>query len=76
MNETETRETATEQVTETKSNEQAVLKTAKNVIIVPGYGMAIAQAQHLVKELADKLRGYGASVKFAIHPLQDACLDI
>ncbi len=70
MNETETsEETVVESTAETKSNEQAVLKKAKNVIIVPGYGMAIAQAQHLVKELADKLRGYGASVKFAIHPV-------
>ncbi|HQC55270.1 MAG TPA: NAD(P)(+) transhydrogenase (Re/Si-specific) subunit beta, partial [Clostridia bacterium] len=54
---------------EAKPSEQAILKSAKNVIIVPGYGMAIAQAQHLVKELADKLRGYGANVKFAIHPV-------
>ena len=46
-----------------------VLKQAKKVIIVPGYGMAIAQAQHLVKELADTLEAKGAEVKFAIHPV-------
>ncbi len=47
----------------------AVIKQAKNVIIVPGYGMAIAQAQYQVKELADLLKEQGASVKFAIHPV-------
>lgn len=47
----------------------AVLKNAKSVIIVPGYGMAIAQAQHLVKELADKLVKNGATVKYAVHPV-------
>ncbi|MFA6890379.1 MAG: NAD(P)(+) transhydrogenase (Re/Si-specific) subunit beta, partial [Bacilli bacterium] len=46
-----------------------VLKNAKRVIIVPGYGMAIAQAQHLVKQLADKLIGQGAVVKYAVHPV-------
>jgi len=47
----------------------ACLKGAKEVIIVPGYGMAIAQAQHVVKALADKLRAHGTTVKFAIHPV-------
>ncbi len=47
----------------------AVLKEAKKVIIVPGYGMAIAQAQHLVKQLADKLKNNGATIKYAIHPV-------
>lgn len=46
-----------------------MLKNAKKVIIVPGYGMALAQAQHLVKQLADKLTLNGAEVKFAIHPV-------
>ena len=46
-----------------------VLKTAKKVIIVPGYGMALAQAQHLVKQLADNLTKNGAEVKYAIHPV-------
>ena len=46
-----------------------ILKKAKNVIIVPGYGMALAQAQHQVKQLADKLESNGANVRFAIHPV-------
>ncbi len=46
-----------------------ILAEAKSVIIVPGYGMALAQAQHLVKQLADKLEANGADVKFAIHPV-------
>lgn len=46
-----------------------VLKEANNVIIVPGYGMAIAQAQQLVKQLADKIQANGAKVKYAVHPV-------
>ena len=46
-----------------------VLSAAKMVIIVPGYGMALAQAQHLVKQLADTLTRKGAEVRFAIHPV-------
>ena len=46
-----------------------VLSAAKKVIIVPGYGMALAQAQHLVKQLADTLTRKGAEVRFAIHPV-------
>ncbi|MDD2502526.1 MAG: NAD(P)(+) transhydrogenase (Re/Si-specific) subunit beta [Clostridia bacterium] len=45
------------------------LSDAKNVIIVPGYGMALAQAQSLVKRLTDKLEEGGATVKFGIHPV-------
>jgi NAD(P) transhydrogenase subunit beta len=53
----------------TKKTAVHVLAEAKSVIIVPGYGMALAQAQHLVKQLADKLEANGAEVKFAIHPV-------
>ncbi|MGP1520578.1 MAG: NAD(P)(+) transhydrogenase (Re/Si-specific) subunit beta [Treponema sp.] len=45
------------------------LKEAKNIIIVPGYGMAVSQAQSRVKMLADKLEGMGKNVRFAIHPV-------
>ena len=46
-----------------------LLKDAKNVIIVPGYGMAVAQAQHTVFELTRLLRDKGVNVRFAIHPV-------
>lgn len=46
-----------------------ILEAAKNVVVVPGYGMAVAQAQHAVKELCDKLENNGAEVNFAIHPV-------
>jgi len=46
-----------------------ILEAARLVIIVPGYGMAVAQAQHKVRELYDQLRRGGAEVKFAIHPV-------
>ncbi len=46
-----------------------ILKTAKKVVIVPGYGMAIAQAQSQVKALYDTLESQGKEVKFAIHPV-------
>ena len=52
-----------------KDNSSEVLKKAKSVIIVPGYGMALAQAQHLVRQLADKLESNGAKVRYAIHPV-------
>ncbi|NLY70325.1 MAG: NAD(P)(+) transhydrogenase (Re/Si-specific) subunit beta, partial [Clostridiales bacterium] len=52
-----------------KDNLEDILKNAKRVIIVPGYGMALAQAQQHVKQLADKLEANGAKVDFAIHPV-------
>jgi NAD(P) transhydrogenase subunit beta len=46
-----------------------MLKEAKNVIIVPGYGMAVAQAQHTVYEITKALRDQGVNVRFGIHPV-------
>ena len=46
-----------------------IMKNAQKVIIVPGYGMAVAQAQHAVRELADSLKKEGVEVKYAIHPV-------
>jgi len=52
------------------ANETAELLTsAKTVVIVPGYGMAVAHAQHLVSELVDALKTRGVSARFAIHPV-------
>jgi len=47
----------------------ALLKDAKQVIIVPGYGMAVAQAQHVINDITRKLRDQGIEVRFAIHPV-------
>jgi len=46
-----------------------LLTSAKSVIIVPGYGMAVAKAQHSIKELSSRLRARGIKVRFAIHPV-------
>jgi len=56
--------------TETSAKEVAeALNAAKNIIIVPGYGMAVAQAQYPVAEITKKLRAKGKNVRFGIHPV-------
>jgi H+-translocating NAD(P) transhydrogenase subunit beta len=54
---------------ETAEGAAQVLEQASSVVIIPGYGMAVAQAQHKVRELYDQLKKRGISVKFAIHPV-------
>ena len=57
-------------VTAISADETAeMLRAAKNVIIVPGYGMAVAQAQHIVYEITQLLREKGVNVRFGIHPV-------
>ncbi len=57
-------------ITEISAEEVAAeLKEAKEVMIVPGYGMAVAQAQHVVKEITQTLRSKEVNVRFAIHPV-------
>ena len=46
-----------------------IMKNASKVIIVPGYGMAVSQAQHALREMADKLKAEGVDLKYAIHPV-------
>ncbi|RZQ67505.1 NADP transhydrogenase subunit beta, partial [Porphyromonas gingivalis] len=66
-----TNDTAATAPTPAKAEKTAgsVLRDAKRVIIVPGYGMALAQAQHQVRQLADKLTANGTEVRYAIHPV-------
>ena len=59
-----------EEVRSTSDEETAdILSSAKQVIVVPGYGMAVAQAQHIVYEITENLRKRNVNVKFAIHPV-------
>ncbi|MFQ5625259.1 MAG: NAD(P)(+) transhydrogenase (Re/Si-specific) subunit beta [Methyloligellaceae bacterium] len=46
-----------------------ILKNASKVIIVPGYGMAVAQAQHALRDMADELKSHGVDISYAIHPV-------
>ena len=46
-----------------------MLKNASRVIVVPGYGMAVAQAQHALREMCDTLKGQGIDIAYAIHPV-------
>ena len=46
-----------------------IMRNAAKVIVVPGYGMAVAQAQHALREMADKLKEEGIEVKYAVHPV-------
>lgn len=64
-------EAPTDRAVKTLDSEEAamMLGYAQSVVIVPGYGMAVAQAQHTVRELADHLARLGVDVKYAIHPV-------
>jgi len=53
----------------TPEDAAVIFGNSQSVIVVPGYGMAVAQAQHAVRELADTLEGQGIQVRFAIHPV-------
>jgi NAD(P) transhydrogenase subunit beta len=54
---------------ETPEGAAQILEQSSSVVIIPGYGMAVAQAQHKVRELYDQLKKRGITVKFAIHPV-------
>lgn len=62
-------ESESESEPEPADDPYAVLAAARDVIIVPGYGMALAQAQHLVRDLAGRLQARGSRVRYAIHPV-------
>ena len=55
--------------TDTPQSAAQIMEQANNVVIIPGYGMAVAQAQHRVRELYDHLKKQGVTVRFAIHPV-------
>ncbi|MDX2214427.1 MAG: NAD(P)(+) transhydrogenase (Re/Si-specific) subunit beta [Oculatellaceae cyanobacterium bins.114] len=63
--------TQTDKVVKSIDSEEGamMLGYARSVVIIPGYGMAVAQAQHAVRELADQLERLGVEVKYAIHPV-------
>jgi len=70
VQEKDAQESAKEEIVQDeKASVGDILTSAKKVMIVPGYGMALAQAQSMVKTLADKLEALGAEVKYAIHPV-------
>ena len=70
VQEKEQQESANEKIVkDEKASIGDILTNAKKVMIVPGYGMALAQAQSMVKTLADKLEALGVEVKYAIHPV-------
>jgi NAD(P) transhydrogenase subunit beta len=56
-------------VSVTAAEAAALLSRAKEVVIVPGYGMAVAQAQHVVQQITQRLRDRGVNVRFAVHPV-------
>ena len=58
-----------EVVSITAAETAALLKGQKEVVIVPGYGMAVAQAQHVVQQITKRLRDHGVNVRFAVHPV-------
>jgi NAD(P) transhydrogenase subunit beta len=63
-------ETETRPIKQGSADDAAfMMKNASKVIVVPGYGMAVAQAQHALREMADKLKAEGVEIKYAIHPV-------
>lgn len=58
-----------EEVVQENIDYKEIVKNAKEIIIVPGYGMAVAQAQHIMKQVSDTLKKQGSNVRFAIHPV-------
>ena len=65
----ETKQAARHIESYTVEDVSTVLDNARSVIIVPGYGMAVSQAQYVVKEMADILQQHGIDIKYAIHPV-------